>query len=552
MKPVWLDNYPAGVPHDLDIDPDETLLDMFESAVASWSDRPAFYNLGHTLSFADIDRLSAQFAAHLQNDLQLEPGDRVALMMPNLLQYPVALFGVLRAGMVVVNVNPLYMPHELEHQVQDAGAKAIVIYSGSAHVLAEIIDKTSIEHVIVTDVGDLLPAPKRWLVNIAVRYIKKIIPAYSLPGALAFRGMLATDVAVYKAPQKLCGKDVAILQYTGGTTGLSKGAMLSHTNLLANVEQVNSWFGGGDVPGEEIVLTALPLYHVYALTVNCLSYFEKGGLNVLITDPRHTRDLIEEMSRWPITAMTGVNTLFHILAKHPEFAKLDFSSFKVVSAGGMAMQEATARAWAEVTGTQVIEGYGLSETSPVVSSNPIDLKEFNGCVGLPLPGTEVQLRDEGGNEVPFGETGELHVRGPQVMLGYWEKPDETAIVLGEDGFLGTGDLATMDERGYMRIVDRKKDMIVVSGFKVFPNEIENTVTAHPDIDEAACIGLPDSASGETVKLFVVVRPGSTITPKEVRAWCKKEMTPYKVPSIVEFIDALPKSNVGKVLRRELK
>jgi long-chain acyl-CoA synthetase len=552
MKPIWLKSYQSGVPRELDVDPQETLLDIFDSAVTAWAERPAFHNMGHTLSFAEIDQLSTQFAAYLQNDLGLSVGDRVAIMLPNLLQYPVVLFGVLRAGLVAVNVNPLYMPHELEHQLTDSGAKAIVIYSGSAAVLAEVIEKTDIEHTLVTDIGDLLPAPKRWLVNFIVRYIKRMVPEYELPGAKLLRDFLNAQVSAYRRPEKLTGSDLAILQYTGGTTGLSKGAMLSHTNLLANVTQVNSWFCGRDQPGKEVVLTALPLYHVYALTVNCFTYFEKGGLNILITDPRDTKGLIREMARWPITTITGVNTLYQSLIHHPDFAKLDFSTWQIVSAGGMAMQEATAREWAQITGTQVIEGYGLSETSPVVSSNPANLEEFNGCIGLPLPETEVQIRDDAGQEVPLGEPGELFIRGPQVMLGYWGKPEATSDVLGSDGFLQTGDLATMDERGYMRIVDRKKDMIIVSGFKVFPNQIENTVTAHPDIREAACIGVPDEESGEFVKLFVVLCPGATITPEEIRNWCKQEMTAYKVPRVVELLDELPKSNVGKVLRRELR
>jgi long-chain acyl-CoA synthetase len=552
MKPVWLDSYPSGTPRDLDIDPNETLLDMIDSAVTAWADRPAFQNMGASLSFDDVDQLSLQFAAYLQNELGLNAGDRVAIMMPNLLQYPVALFGVLRAGMVAVNVNPLYTAHELEHQLKDSGAKAIVIYSGSAHVLAEIIPETDIEHALVTDVGDLLPGPKRWLVNFVVRHVKKLIPEYSLEQAMPFRTILNTKAASYKRPQKISGKDIAILQYTGGTTGLSKGAMLSHTNLLANVAQVNSWFGSKDVAGAEIVLTPLPLYHVYALTVNCFAFFEKGGMNVLITDPRDTAGLIKEMARWPLTAITGVNTLYQSLLRHPDFAKLDFSTVKVVSAGGMAMQETTAREWASITGLQIIEGYGLSETSPVVSSNPVNLQEFNGSIGLPVPATDVQIRDESGQEVRIGEPGELYVRGPQVMLGYWQNAEATAEVLGGDGFLQTGDLATIDALGYLRIVDRKKDMIIVSGFKVFPNEIENIVTGHPDIHEAACIGVPDEDSGELVKLFVVIRGGAEITPEEIRDWCKNEMTAYKVPRLVEFIDELPKSNVGKVLRRELR
>lgn len=552
MQAIWLDNYPPGVPKKLDLDPNETLLDVFESSVAAWLDRPAFHNLGHTLSYADIDQLSQQFAAYLQDDLGLERGDRVAIMMPNLLQYPVVLFGCLRAGMVAVNVNPLYTARELEHQLTDSGAKALVVYAGSAHVFAEIKHATNVEHVLVTEPGDLLPAMKRLLVNFVVRYVRKMIPEYAIAGAVPFRAILNATISAYRRPEKLSGKDLAILQYTGGTTGLAKGAMLSHSNLLANVTQVNAWFGGRDIPGKEIIVTALPLYHVYALTVNCLAYFEKGALNVLITDPRDTAGFIKEMSRWPFTALTGVNTLFQSLVRHPDFAALDFSTLKVVSAGGMALQEATAREWVRITGIQVIEGYGLSETSPVVSSNPLDLEAFNGSIGMPVPETEVSIRDDAGAEVALGEAGELCVRGPQVMLGYWNKPEATVATMTDDGFFKTGDLATMDDKGYMRIVDRIKDMIIVSGLKAFPIEIENVVTQHPDVLEAAVIGVDDDESGEVVKLFAVIRPGASITPEELRAWCKENMAAYKVPKIVEFRDDLPKSNVGKVLRRELR
>jgi long-chain acyl-CoA synthetase len=554
MQAIWLDNYPAGVPKTLEIDPAETLIDFFESSVTAWSDRPAFHNLGHTLSYDDIDRLSQQFAAYLQVDLGLESGDRVALMLPNLLQYPVALFGCLRAGMVVVNVNPLYTARELEHQLVDSGAKALVVYAGSAHVFAEIKHATAVEHVLVTEAGDLLPPMKRLIVNFVVRYVRRMIPDYAIHGAAPFRAIFQAKMSAYRRPEKLTGKDLAILQYTGGTTGLAKGAMLSHSNLLANVTQVNAWFGGQDVPGEELIVTALPLYHVYALTVNCLAYFEKGALNILITDPRDTKGLIREMSRWPFTALTGVNTLFQSLVRHPDFAALDFSTLKVVSAGGMALQADTAREWHRITGTQVIEGYGLSETSPVVSSNPLILVEYNGSIGLPFPGTDVSIRDEAGAEVPLGEAGELCVSGPQVMLGYWNKPEATAEVMTADGFLKTGDLATMDEKGYMRIVGRKKDMIIVGGFNVYPDEVENVVTEHPDVLEAACIGVADDDGDddEVVKLFVVVRKGASITPEQLRSWCKQNMAAYKVPKKIEFRDDLPKSNVGKVLRRELR
>lgn len=552
MEAIWLASYPEGVPRQLEVDPQLTLLDEFEAAMQDWVERPAFANLGHTLSFADIDRLSRQFAVCMQQDFGLKCGDRVALMLPNLLQYPVALIGCLRAGLVVVNVNPLYKANELKHQLLDSGARAIVVYAGSARVLEAVIADTQIEHVMVTAAGDLLPGFRRPLVNLVVRYLKRGVPAYRLPDARAFRSVLDGDPDRYVRPGDLQGHDLAILQYTGGTTGLAKGAMLSHSNIVANVTQVNSWFGGRDVPGEEIMITALPLYHVYALTVNCFAYFRKGGLNVLITDPRDTAALIKEMGRWPFTAITGVNTLFQSLVRHADFAKLDFTTLKVVSAGGMALQEMTAREWLRIVGVAIIEGYGLTETSPVVSSNPVDLAEFNGSIGLPLPGTEVSVRDDDGNELPIGQSGELCVRGPQVMLGYWQNPEATAEAMTPDGFLRTGDMACMAEDGYMRIVDRKKDIIIISGFNVYPNEIENVVTGHPDVLEAAIIGVPDDDSGEAVKLVAVLRSGASIDAKAMREWCKDNMTGYKVPRFVEFVESLPKSNVGKILRRELR
>lgn len=552
MKAIWLDSYPEGVPKQLDIDPHATLIDEFETAVGEWRERPAFSNLGCSLSYADVDRLSCQFAVTLQQEFGLQTGDHVALMMPNLLQYPIALFGCLRAGLVVVNINPLYKARELRHQLRDSEAKAIVIYAGSAHVLAEVIDETPVQHVMITQAGDLLPTPRRQLINFVVRYIRRGVVAFDIPGAEAFRSILAADTSDYVRPGRLQGSDLAILQYTGGTTGLSKGAMLSHTNIIANVTQVNSWFGGRDMPGEEVIVTPLPLYHVYALTVNCFAYFRKGAHNILITDPRDTSGLVRELGRWPFTVITGVNTLFQSLVRHPRFAQLDFSSLKVVSAGGMALQEATAHKWAHITGVQIVEGYGLSETSPVVSSNPVDVKEFNGCIGLPLPGTEVSIRDDDGREVAPGEAGELCVRGPQVMLGYWKQPQATAEAMTDDGFLRTGDMARMEGNGYLRIVDRKKDIIIVSGFNVYPNEIENIVTGHPDVLEAAIVGVSADDDSEVVKLFVVLREDAELTAKEMRSWCRENMTAYKVPRYVEFVDSLPKSNVGKILRRELR
>jgi len=552
MDPVWLDHYPPGVPTDCVVGEDETLIQAFEAAVAKWPANPAFANLGYTLTFADTDRLSRLFAAYMQNELGLKHGDRVALMMPNILQYPVALFGCLRAGLIIVNVNPLYTPRELKHQLEDSGAIAIVVFASSAHVLADVIAESTVKHVLVTEVGDLLPAPKRWLVNFVVKHVRRMIPKYRLPAAKNFRAILAASPTGYTRPDNLQAKDLAILQYTGGTTGLSKGAMLSHGSLLANVRQMNAWFAQNDIEGEEIIITALPLYHVYALTVNCFVYFYKGGLNVLITDPRDTAAMIKEISRWPFTAITGVNTLYQSLVNHADFSSLDFSTLKTVSAGGMAVQEWTAREWAETTNTQLIEGYGLSETSPVLTSNPPNLAEYNGCIGLPLPGTSISIRDEEGNELPAGESGELYAAGPQVMLGYWQNPEATASVMTADGYFKTGDIAVCDEQGYFKIVDRKKDMIIVSGFNVYPNEIENVATGHPDIMEAAAIGVDDPRSDEAVKLFVVKRPGAVLDVEAVRQFCKKNLTPYKVPSHVQFIDELPKSNVGKILRRELR
>jgi long-chain acyl-CoA synthetase len=552
MEPIWLEQYPPGVPTDCKIGADETLIQAFESAVAEWPQRQAFSNLGHTLTFAEVDRLSRLFAAYLQNDLAIQQGDRVALMMPNLLQYPIALFGCLRAGAVIVNVNPLYTAPELKHQLRDSGATVMVVFASSAHTVAEVIADTELKHVLVTEVGDLLPAPKRWLVNFVLKYVQRRVPNYSLPDARAFREILATDPAGYRRPDAIVAKDIAILQYTGGTTGLSKGAMLSHGNLLANMRQIASWFDRTDFKGQEIMITALPLYHVYALTVNCFSYFHKGGLNVLITDPRDTAGMIKEISRWPFTAITGVNTLYQSLINHADFSKLDFSTLKVVSAGGMAVQEFTAREWARITGTQLIEGYGLSEASPVLTSNPVNLAEYNGCIGLPLPGTTISIRDEAGNEVPLGEPGELCAAGPQVMLGYWNNPEATAKSFSADGYLITGDMAVCDEQGYFKIVDRKKDMIIVSGFNVYPNEIENVATQHPDVLEAAAIGVADARQDEAVKLFVVQKPGANLSGDDVIAFCRESLTPYKVPRHVAFIDELPKSNVGKILRRELR
>lgn len=551
MEKIWLKQYTEGVPHELFLDPAESLLDLFDNACRRFPDRAAYSNLGTSLTFGELDDLTMRFAAWLQTEACLTRGERVAIMMPNLLQYPVALFGALRAGLVIVNVNPLYTPRELEYQLINSGARAIVIASTSAATLADVIGETAVDRVVVTDIGDLLPFPRRQLVNFVVRHIKRKVPAYRIAGAVSFRQVLETDPGGF-SEQRMTGADLAVLQYTGGTTGRAKGAMLSHVNLVANVHQLNAWFAAGIEEGRELIVTALPLYHVYALMCNCLCYLSHGGHNLLITDPRDTPAFVREMKKYPFTAITGVNTLYQSLLNYPGFADVDFSHLKIVSAGGMAVLDDTARQWSEVTGTVITEGYGLSETSPVITTNPMGLKEFRGSIGLPLPSTDISLRDDSGREVPVGEAGELCVRGPQVMSGYWNDADGTAAVMTDDGFLQTGDIAVVDEQGYFTIVDRKKDMIIVSGFNVYPNEVENVVTMHPDINEAACIGAHDERGREVVKVFVVLRQGAEVDAETIRAFCKERLAAYKVPKLVEFRTSLPKSPVGKILRRELR
>ncbi len=552
MEPIWLKSYPPGVPPTIEVHPAESLVTMLDAACARYSQLPAFTNFGRTLTYADLEALTARFAAFLQGLPDIEPGDRVALMMPNLLQYPVCLFGVWRAGMVAVSVNPMYTADELEHQLVDSGAKLIVILEHRAHVLERVLKRTAVRHVVIATVGDLLGPVRGRLMNFAVRSLKRMVRSFDLPGALGLRDALAGDARALREPGPIKGSELACLQYTGGTTGRSKGAMLTHGNLLANVRQMNTWFQDLTLPGVETVLTPLPLYHVYALTCNCLAYVDLGGHNILITDPRDTRALIAEMRRWPVSAMTGVNTLYQSLVNHPDLRRVDFSTMKLVSAGGMAVMRDTAERWAEITGTHIHEGYGLSETSPVVTSNPHTQASYNGSIGLPLPSTEVSLRDDQGREVPIGESGELCVRGPQVMRGYWNDTDGSDRVMTTDGFLLTGDIATVSAEGYFRIVDRKKDMILVSAFNVYPNEVEDAVTLHPDVVEAAVVGVPDARTGEAVKAFVVLRSGARLGVAELQAFCREHLAPYKIPTQVEFRDALPKSNVGKILRRALR
>ncbi len=551
MEKIWLKRYPPNVPAEIDPDEYTSLVEVFERSCRRFGPRAAFVNMGYGMTYTELEQKSRAFAAYLQQELGLTKGERVAIMLPNLLQYPVALFGVLRAGLIVVNVNPLYTPRELEHQLRDSGARAILILANFAHVLAEVIENTEVKQAIVTEIGDLLPFWKAKVVNLVVKHIKKMVPDYALPNAVDFNQALAIGGRRTLRPVAVGGEDLAFLQYTGGTTGLSKGAMLTHRNMLANMQQISAWVGSAIRDGEEIVITALPLYHIFCLTVNCMCFVRHGGLNVLITNPRDIPLFVEEIRQWKFTVITGVNTLFNALVNNDQFAKLDFASLRLAVGGGAAVQQAVAERWQAMTGVPILEGYGLTEAAPVICVNPVDITGFTGNVGLPVPSTEVQLRDEEGHEVPPGERGELCARGPQVMRGYWQRPEDTARTI-RDGWLLTGDVATVDEQGCFRIVDRKKDMILVSGFNVFPNEIEDVVIGCEGVLEVACIGVPDDKTGEAVKVFVVLKPKVELTAEAILAHCRKNLTAYKMPRAVEFRDSLPKSNVGKILRRELR
>ncbi|ACY84300.1 long-chain-fatty-acid--CoA ligase FadD [Edwardsiella piscicida] len=550
MEKVWLKRYPVDVPAEINPDHYASLVDMFEHAVARYADQPAFINMGQVMTFRKLEERSRAFAAYLQNGLGLQKGDRVALMMPNLLQYPIALFGILRAGMVAVNVNPLYTPRELEHQLNDSGASAIVIVSNFAHTLEKVVFSTQVRHVILTRMGDQLPAAKGTLVNFVVKYIKRLVPKYNLPDAISFRRALQRGRRMQYVKPDIVNDDLAFLQYTGGTTGVAKGAMLTHRNMQANLEQAKAAYSPLLKVGHEMVVTALPLYHVFALTVNCLLFIELGGRNLLITNPRDIPGMVRELSRYPFTALTGVNTLFNALLHNEDFRELDFSSLRLSVGGGMPVQKAVAERWEQLTGHHLLEGYGLTECSPLVAGNPYDLKRYSGSIGLPVPSTDVRLVDDEGREVALGEAGELQVRGPQVMRGYWQRPEATEEIM-RDGWLATGDVCTMDEQGFLRIVDRKKDMILVSGFNVYPNEIEEVVALHPKVLECAAIGVPSESSGEMVKVCVVKRDPS-LTRDELVSHCRRHLTGYKVPKQVVFYTELPKSNVGKILRRTLR
>ncbi len=549
--PVWLSSYPAGIPAEIDIHQYSSVVAVLEQACNQFRQRPAFYSMGKTISYDEVDRLSANFASYLLNKLMLKKGDRVALMLPNVLQYPIAIFGVLRAGLTVVNTNPMYTARELRHQLNDSGAMAIVVLDNFASTLSEVIKDTAIKHVMTTGVGDLLGFPKGMIVNFVARYVKKMVPDYQIPGSTRFADALSAGARAPAPKVDIGHEDIAFLQYTGGTTGVAKGAILTHRNMIANMLQAGAWIGRNSKAGEEIIITALPLYHIFALTANGLVFMRLGGLNVLIANPRDMKGFVEELSKHKFTALTGVNTLFNGLLNTAGFAELDFSSMHLSLGGGMAVQRAVAERWKKVTGCTLVEAYGLTETSPAVSMNPLDLSDYNGSIGLPLSSTNVALLDDNFQPVALGMPGELCVKGPQVMRGYWQRQDETAKVIDEQGWLHTGDIATMDAKGYFFIVDRKKDMILVSGFNVYPNEIEDVIATHPGVLEVAAVGIPDDKSGEAVKV-VIVKKDPELTADMIKAHCRTHLTGYKQPKVVEFRESLPKTNVGKILRRELR
>ena len=551
MEKVWLKSYPKGIPAEIDVGEFASIGDLFDKGARRFSSRTAYVCMGKQITYAELDTLSAHFGAYLQAELRLPPKARVALMMPNILQYPIAMFGVLRAGYTVVNVNPLYTPRELEHQLRDSGADTIVIVENFAHTLEKVLPKVPIPNIVVTSLGEMLGFPKSAIVDFVVRRLKKLVPPWNLPEYRRFSDTLRIGGKHALQPVEVGHDDIAYLQYTGGTTGVSKGAVLTHGNIIANLQQAHAWIGSHVKEGEEIIITALPLYHIFSLTANCLTFFKLGATNVLITNPRDIPGFVKELGKHRFTTITGVNTLFNALLNHPDFEKLDFSTLKLSLGGGMAVQQAVAEKWARVTGHPLIEAYGLTETSPAVTINPLDLPAFNHSIGLPISSTEVSIRSDDGEEVPIGKAGELCVRGPQVMREYWQRPEETTKVFTVDGFLRTGDIATIDESGFVRLVDRKKDMILVSGFNVFPNEVEDVVASHPGVLEVAAVGVPDPRTGEAVKLFVV-RKDPELQAEQIIAHCKENLTAYKVPHQVEFREELPKTNVGKVLRRLLR
>ncbi len=551
MNKPWQNEYPPGVPLEVNVDEYSNLSELMEVACAKFLGRPAFTNMGCSLSYADLDRLSRNFASYLQNVAGLKKGDRIAVQMPNLLQYPVVLFGALRAGLVVVNTNPLYTPREMEHQFKDSGASALIILANFAHLLEGVLPKVpELKTVIVTEVGDLLSFPKSKIVNFVIRNVKKMVKPYDIPLSIRFTDALSKGAALNFHAPKIESSDLAFLQYTGGTTGVSKGAMLTHRNMVANMQQISAWIGPVLKETEEIVITALPLYHIFSLTVNCFAFIKLGGQNILITNPKDLPAFTKELSKYPFSVITGVNTLFNALLNYEPFRKINFKTLKIACGGGMAVQRPIAERWKEVTGVALVEGYGLTESSPLLTCNRVDGYEKLGSIGLPAPSTDVKIIGENGEDLAQGEVGEIAGAGPQIMKGYWNRADETEKVI-VNGYLLTGDIGSMDEKGYFKIVDRKKDMILVSGFNVYPNEIEEVVAMHAQVLEVAAVGVKDDKSGEAVKVFIVPK-SSDLTVDEIKKHCRENLTGYKVPRYVEFRTELPKSNVGKILRRMLK
>ncbi|MGI3130390.1 long-chain-fatty-acid--CoA ligase FadD1 [Halopseudomonas pachastrellae] len=551
LENFWKDKYPAGVSSEIDPDSYPNVLAVLKDSCQRFANKPAFTNLGKTLTYGELYTLSGQFAAYLQHNSGLQPGDRIAIQMPNVLQYPIAVFGAMRAGFVVVNTNPLYTKREMEHQFNDSGAKALVCLANMAHLAEEVVPKTGVKQVIVTEVGDMLPPLKRVLINAAVKYLKKMVPPYSIPGMVRFNDAMAKGRSLKLAEAAPKGDDIAVLQYTGGTTGVAKGAMLTHRNLVANMLQAKELMASNMTDGEEVVICPLPLYHIYAFTFHCMAMMVSGNQNVLITNPRDIPAFVKELSKFKFTGFVGLNTLFVALCNDASFRALDFSKFKVTLSGGMALQLATAERWKQVTGCEICEGFGMTETSPVATVNPISNIQL-GTIGIPVPSTLCKVIDEDGNELPLGERGELCVKGPQVMKGYWQRQEATDEILDAEGWLKTGDIAIIQEDGFLRIVDRKKDMILVSGFNVYPNELEDVMAAMPGVQQCAAIGVPDEKSGEAIKVFLVKTADSSLTEEDVKAQMRSNLTAYKVPKYVEFRDSLPTTNVGKILRRELR
>ncbi|UZE19297.1 long-chain-fatty-acid--CoA ligase FadD2 [Pseudomonas sp. B21-054] len=559
MQPdFWNDKRPTGVPSEIDLGAYKSVVEVFERSCKKFADRPAFSNMGVTLTYAEVERYSAAFAGYLQAHTDLVPGDRIAVQMPNVLQYPIAVFGALRAGLIVVNTNPLYTPREMRHQFKDSGARALVYMNLFGQKVQEVLPDTDLQYLIEAKMGDLMPTAKGWLVNTVISKVKKMVPDYSLPQAVSFKSALRLGRGHGIKPLKVSLDDIAVLQYTGGTTGLAKGAMLTHGNLVANMQQTRACLGqvGDDGhpllrEGQEVMIAPLPLYHIYAFTANCMCMMVTGNHNVLITNPRDIAGFIKELKNWRFSLLLGLNTLFVALMDHPDFKTLDFSNLKVTNSGGTALVKATAERWEQITGCGITEGYGLTETSPVACANPYGGKSRLGTVGLPVPGTLMKVISDDGVEQPFGERGELCIKGPQIMKGYWNKPEATAEVLDSEGWFKSGDIAVIDPDGFVRIVDRKKDMIIVSGFNVYPNEIEDVVMAHPKVASCAVIGVPDERSGEAVKLFVVARE-TGVSLEELKAYCKENFTGYKIPKHIVLRDSLPMTPVGKILRRELR